>query len=226
MTWVKICGITNFEDALLAVQTGADALGFVFCEQSPRNVGVQTARAIVERLPERVEKVGVFVDQTADEIREAVRETGMTAVQLHDAEESCILEGLGRVEDRFGVSRLILAMQGNRLSEDGLFVGLATVGNRQVHAILLDSGWESAPGGTGKTFDWKRTHEVARGLSFKVPFIVAGGLTPSNVSEAIGLFRPWGVDVSSGVEARPGRKDPEKVRAFIRIVRETDGKTS
>jgi phosphoribosylanthranilate isomerase len=226
MTWVKICGITNLEDALLAVQAGADALGFVFCEKSPRNVGVETARAIVDRLPERVEKVGVFVDQTADEIREAVRETRMTEVQLHGAEESGILAGLDRVEDRFGVSRLILAMPGHRLSEDGLFTGLATGGNRQVHAILLDSGWESAPGGTGKTFDWQATHKLAREMSSMVPFIVAGGLTPSNVSAAIGLFRPWGVDVSSGVETRPGRKDPEKVRAFIRVVRQTDGRTS
>jgi phosphoribosylanthranilate isomerase len=221
MTWVKICGMTNLEDALVAVGAGADAVGFVFYEKSPRKIGVEAAREIVEKLPERVEKVGVFVDLESEQIREIVLAVGLTAVQLHgkrSAESVC--KDLTSPADRVGVSKVILMVHGDALKEDILVL----ISN--VFAILLDSRSNGATGGTGMTFDWEATRTAVQSMSLMVPVIVAGGLTSWNVSEAMRLFQPFGVDVASGVEARPGKKDPEKVRAFVKAVRDVDRKTS
>ena len=222
MTWVKICGMTNLEDALVAVDAGADAVGFVFYEKSPRNISVEAARDIVEKLPEGVEKVGVFVDLEPERIRETVMEVGLTVVQLHgkrSAESVC--RDLESSPDCVGVSKVILMIQGDSLKDDVLFG--VTVSN--MFAILLDSRSNGATGGTGATFDWDGTWSVVQEISLMVPVIVAGGLTPMNVREAMRLFQPFGVDVVSGVETRPGKKDPEKVRAFVKAVREADRKT-
>jgi phosphoribosylanthranilate isomerase len=227
MTWVKICGTTNLEDALIAVEAGADALGFVFYEKSPRKVDVETVEEIVRELPEKFEKVGVFVDQTAEVIREIVGQAGLTAVQLHrtpPAQGADPLAPQDTAEQRFGVPKLIAVIPGEQLVNGGLFIGDEM--KKQLYAILIDSGSASKPGGTGKPFDWsEETRGMVQAISFVVPVVVAGGLNSTNVGEAMALFQPWGVDVASGVEARPGKKNPEKVRAFVQAVRRAEKST-
>lgn len=227
MTWVKICGMTNLEDALVAVEAGADAVGFVFYEKSPRCVSVETAREIAMMLPSKIEKIGVFVDADCDRIHGTVTKVGLTAVQLHGkrSQESVLLDPRPPNEC-VGVSKLILMIPGNALKNDdsGILI------NARVHentlAYLIDAQMDGASGGTGATFDWEAAREMVQSLSLILPVIVAGGLTPSNVEEAMRIFQPFGVDVASGVEARPGKKNPEKVRAFVDAVRETDRKAS
>jgi phosphoribosylanthranilate isomerase len=224
MTWIKICGITNLEDAKVAVDAGADALGFVFYEKSPRNIDPDTARDIVAQLPADVEKVGVFVDEPAKRIREIAQRASLTGAQLHgDPTNGTALQDLDSVQERFGISKLILVISGEKLTKDGFFISEHL--KQRIYAILLDSGSSSQPGGTGNRFDWSKTYSMAQALSLMVPVIVAGGLDPSNVGEAVKLFRPYGVDVASGVEGKPGKKDVQKVNAFVKAVREA-GKTS
>ena len=225
MTWVKICGMTNLEDALTAVDAGADAVGFVFYEKSPRNISVEAARAIVEKLPESVEKVGVFVDLESERIREIVLAVGLGAVQLHgDKSMNCLWEDLRPSAQSVGASKLIPMMYAETLRDCGFLINEDV--RDQIFAILLDSRSEVTPGGTGATFDWESTRDIVQAISLLVPVIVAGGLTPGNVREAMRLFQPFGVDVVSGLEASPGKKDPEKVRAFVKAVRDADRKTS
>jgi phosphoribosylanthranilate isomerase len=224
MTWVKICGITNVEDALTAVDEGADALGFVFYEKSPRYVTQEVVRDIVRQLPAKIEKVGVFVEEPPENIRRVVQEVGLTVVQLYT--ETGKPE---RIKDlvttsRAGVPKLIIAKPAANFRGGNLYI----LGDKKdiaaIYALLLDSGSGSSPGGTGNRFDWVEARWWARGMKVLVPVIVAGGLEPSNVAVAMRLCQPWGVDVSSGVEASPGKKDPKKIRAFIAAVREEDKK--
>ena len=223
MTWIKICGTTNLEDALLAVEAGADAVGFVFYEKSPRNISVEAAREIVQKLPEGVEKVGVFVDAERGRIRDVALDVGLTAVQLHGKRSmDSVCEDPRPAVDCVGVSKVISMLPGDALKDGGIFIGDRT--RQKTFAILLDSQSNGVTGGTGTTFDWGATRGMVQGLGFRVPAIVAGGLTASNVGDAIRLFEPFGVDVVSGVEASPGKKDPAKVRAFVRAVREADRK--
>ncbi len=230
MTWVKICGITNLEDALTAVDAGADALGFVFYEKSPRKVDPETARQIVERLPASVEKVGVFVDEPDRRVREIVERTGLTAVQLYQRE---CAEAIASYEEWPQLSnkrppKIIFVVAGDQFADAGGvhlvsgFWGISTGFRDILFALLLDSSSDTHPGGTGRPFDWTRTRGVMPAMNAIRPTIVAGGLNPSNVGVALALLRPWGVDVASGVEARPGKKDPEKVKAFVTAVREAD----
>jgi phosphoribosylanthranilate isomerase len=225
MTWVKICGTTNLEDALVAVEAGADAVGFVFYEKSPRCVTVETAREIVEKLPAGVEKVGVFVDLESEHIREIAVKARLTAVQLHGKQS---MESLWKdqrtVVECVGVAKLIPMVYGDALKDGGFFISQRA--QDDIFAILLDSRSNGAAGGTGMTFDWDAARDMVQAMSLTVPVIVAGGLTALNVVDAMKMFQPFGVDVASGVEARPGKKDPEKVRAFVRAVREMDRKTS
>jgi len=225
MTWVKICGMTNLEDALTAVEAGADAVGFVFYEKSPRCVSVETAREIVEKLPESVEKVGVFVDLEAEGIRKTVLEVGLTAVQLHgETSINSVWADQRPAAECVGVSKLIPMAHGDALKDGGFFIGQRA--HESIFAILLDSRSNGAEGGTGVTFDWNASREMVQAISLTLPVIVAGGLTGLNVAKAMKMFQPFGVDVASGVEARAGRKDPQKVRAFVKAVRDIDGKTS
>jgi phosphoribosylanthranilate isomerase len=225
MTWIKICGMTNLEDALTALEAGADAVGFVFHGKSPRNITVEAAREIVEKLPEGVEKVGVFVDLESEGIREIVLKVGLTAVQLHGNRSlESVWKDRRPAEECVGVSKLIRTLHGDTL-KDGDFL-IPQRAQERIFAILLDSRSNGATGGTGTTFDWEATQGAVQAMSLMVPVIVAGGLTPVNVSEAMRLFQPFGLDVASGVEAKPGKKDPEKVRAFVKAVREIDRKTS
>jgi phosphoribosylanthranilate isomerase len=217
MTWVKICGITNLEDAQVAVDAGADALGFVFYEKSPRRVDVQTVREIVEKLPASVEKVGVFVNEPAELIREARNRAGLTLIQLSAMERAGELAAeLIKENNRTSSPRLIFTMRPDEAMEDAFL----SPGSAGPFAILFDTFTHQQPGGTGITFDWQRSRERIQQLSNSYPTIVAGGLTPENVGEAIRLLQPFGVDVSSGVEARAGKKDPAKVRTFMKAAKE------
>jgi len=216
MTWIKICGTTNLDDAQLAVEAGADALGFVFYDKSPRNIDPEKAREIVTELPAYVEKVGVFVDDSFKHIRDVVEQVKLTAVQFYTRTWEHV-EDLVSANGNAISPKLIMALPADELSQADVLIQ-----TRILHAIMLDSGSSERPGGTGKTFDWKRAHGVIQGLSLTVPVIVAGGLTPLNVGEAVRFFQPYGVDVASGVEAKPGKKDSRKVQAFVRAVREAD----
>jgi len=245
MTWVKICGITNLEDALVAVDAGADALGFVFYDKSPRKVDVETVREITSKLPESIEKVGVFVGD-AGQVFPAVEHARLTGIQLHQA-----CEAPGDQERAYGGGlrrkqlRVFHALSMNAILDDQLiFKGLARSfesfhrdghyddgplkkqNGRTVKVpipigpfFFLDAGTPHQPGGTGKKFDWKAAAPLVDSMRKNVYVVIAGGLNPSNVTTAIDTLHPWGVDVSSGVEAKPGKKDPEKVRAFVQAVR-------
>ncbi|HUJ94951.1 MAG TPA: phosphoribosylanthranilate isomerase [Terriglobales bacterium] len=214
MTWIKICGITNLEDALMAVEAGADALGFVFYEKSPRKIDPETVQEMVAKLPKNVEKVGVFVDSDANHIRQVASQAGLTAAQLHGKQSMDRVWKDARRIECAGVSKLIPVIPGDALKNGGILINHRF--GEKIFAVLLDSRSNGATGGTGTTFDWDGTREMVESLSLLVPVIIAGGLTASNVGDAVRTFHPFGVDVASGVEARPGKKDPEKVRAFVR----------
>jgi len=245
MTWVKICGTTNLEDALVAVDAGADAVGFVFYEKSPRWVSVDVAREIVEQLPASVEKVGVFVQGSEVDWGIEFLGVGLTAAQFYLPLESEDQPSTGRASmiasNLFPrLPKVFMALPAAFFMEDGEQVARLVANFAQSRqkapgnasdgvfdTYFLDSGGLRQPGGTGRTFDWERAKPAVEGMrkgGLKVA--VAGGLTPENVSDAVEILRPWGVDVASGVEARPGKKDPEKVRAFVRAVREFDRKVS
>jgi phosphoribosylanthranilate isomerase len=231
MTWVKICGITNLEDALAAVDAGADALGFVFYEKSSRRMDAETARLIVEQLPEKVEKIGVFVDLAQEQLAEIVNEVGLTGVQCRLRPHAAGAAPEGRTKYKSSV-RMLMPLSVTRLLEDekrlqGLTAEFVRMSESRkpssaFDTFLLDSSTTDKPGGTGKVFDWQRIAPLVQVMNKSVKVIAAGGLTPENVGKAMRILHPWGVDVSSGVEAGPGMKDPEKVRAFIRAVREAD----
>ena len=200
---VKICGITSVEDALAAVEAGADALGFMFYPASPRVVRAATVRSITDRLPPFVARVGVFVDAPESEVRSAVRECGLDTVQLHGGELPEICRRLAPL----GVIKAF-RMEGEAT--------LARLADYRDWAWLLDAYVAGAHGGTGKTFNWEWAAEAVR-RGGRV--ILAGGLTPENVGRAVSAVRPYAVDVSSGVESSPGRKDPVRMRALVAAVR-------
>jgi len=231
MTWVKICGITNLEDALIAVDAGADAVGFVFYEKSPRFVAAETVREIVEQLPETVEKIGVFVGKSAAAVSETVGYAGLNIAQIYFDPEICKLndEFLTNVRGHsIAAIRASYFLSGNT-DEPDVLAGfhVSDKFRDRVMALLFDSGSADAPGGAGKPFDWHAVAAVRELLNRAgLKFVVAGGLRPENVHSALDTLHPWGVDVASGVEAHPGKKDPEKVRAFVRAVREYDAKVS
>jgi phosphoribosylanthranilate isomerase len=205
MVKVKICGITNREDAQAAVEAGADALGFVMYKKSPRWVEPAVARAIIAELPPFVLPIGVFVNEEANTVRKLVDECGLALAQLHGDENASYCQQLARP-----------ALKALRLKDRGSFLALAEFqGRAGVRGFLIDAFSDQAYGGTGQTVDWTLAAEVAR----TIPILLAGGLTPSNVAEAVRLVRPYGVDVSSGVELSPGKKDHVKVRAFIEAAR-------
>jgi len=219
MTWVKICGMTNLEDALTAVEAGADAVGFVFYEKSPRKISVEAAREIVERLPESVEKVGVFVNEVEGTLCDVADRTGVTAIQMHGDNEDPHVADL--VVARRPALKVLAAISMVRERPDGW----AMMWHPDVvHAFLVDSGSSSKHGGTGNVFNWRASLPTLEIIKRLGRVIAAGGLTSKNVAEAVEILKPWGVDVASGVESSPGKKDPEKVRAFVKAVREIDRK--
>jgi phosphoribosylanthranilate isomerase len=214
--WIKICGNTSLEDALVAVEAGANAVGFVFAP-SPRRVTEAEVAAITPRLPDTVEKIGVFVDAALDEIVSTVQACGLTGVQLHfDAAP----EMPEKLHEQLGAElRIVRVMHFSAEKARQHTAEAAEHGsNRHVSAVLVDSRTARAVGGTGVVFDWAAAgealfqHAQAQG---KPRLIAAGGLNLANVAEAIATLRPWGVDAVTGVEAAPGRKDAAKVREFV-----------
>jgi phosphoribosylanthranilate isomerase len=198
---VKICGITRLEDALLAARLGADALGFNFWRGSKRHVAPAAAREMVRSVPPELATFGVFVNPSRDELLAAVAESGVGAVQLHGDEPPALCVGLP-----------VPVVKAIRVADAH---ALAQLASYEVQAFLLDSA-SPGYGGSGTTFDWTLAAEVAREL----PVVLAGGLVPENVAEAIRTVRPIAVDVASGVESAPGVKDPAKLESFIRRAKE------
>lgn len=209
MIKVKICGITNEADARAAVEAGADAIGFVFHTSSPRCVEPEVARRIIAQMPPFVLSVGVFVNEEVKKVRDLMDGCGLALAQLHGEEAASYCEALGRP-----------VLKALRLRDRAGFLALAEYRGRSgIRGVLIDAFSEKAHGGTGLTADWGLAAEAARVM----PVVLAGGLTVDNVAGAVRQVKPYGVDVSSGVEAEPGRKDHEKVRAFIRAAKLVSG---
>ena len=199
---VKICGITSVADGLAAAEAGADMIGLMLYEKSPRHVSLQTAAEIARALPPFVLRVGVFVNPTEELVLRAIADCGVTLLQFHGDEppEFCT---------QFGM----MSMKAFRIRDAG---SLAALPDYSTEAYLLDAYSADALGGTGAKFNWELAIEAKK---LGRPIVLAGGLTPENVAEAVRQVQPFGVDVSSGVESSPGKKDPAKVRAFIASVR-------
>jgi len=202
---VKICGITNLPDGMAAVEAGADVVGFVFYEQSPRRISIEAAAGIVRELPPHVVKAGVFVNAPEELVLRAVNECGLNLLQFHGDEspEYCL---------GFGLMSIKAFRIRNARSLDDLPA-------YKTDAWLLDAYAPDKPGGTGAQFNWDLAIEAHK---WGRPIFLAGGLTPENVAQAVGRVHPYGVDVSSGVESAPGKKDHRKVREFIRAAKAAD----
>ena len=201
MTRIKICGTTNLDDALMAVEAGADALGFIFVPNTPRYLHPDEAAKIIEELPPFITTVGLFVNAEQSEIDTIANDCSLDAVQLHGEESPELCLALNR--------RVVKAF---RVKEES---SLSRLHDYHVSAYLLDTYVKGAMGGTGRVFDWNlavKAKQYGR-------IILAGGLNPDNIASAILQVRPYGVDVSSGVEVSPGCKDPAKIKAFISAVR-------
>lgn len=205
---VKICGITTLEDARVAADAGADAVGLNFCAASPRRCPRERAQEIAAALPRGVCKVGVFAGASADEIRRTAQSVPLDLIQLHGDEPPEFLREIRPL----AIMRAVAAE--GELSEIGDYLDACHRQMALPRMLLVDARCDGKFGGTGKTVDWNRLVEnraQLRGL----PLVLAGGLTPENVAAAIELVRPWAVDVASGVESAPGRKSPELVRRFV-----------
>jgi len=200
-TKVKICGTTSLKDALLAIESGADAVGFIFHKESPRNISQKDVKDIVVQLPPFIETVGVFVNETSDKVNRIAEQCRLTAVQLHGDESPAFCRRVKR--------RVIKAV---RVKDAESLKGMS---GYDVSGYLLDAFNEESRGGTGMVFDWN----LALRAKKQGPVIIAGGLNPFIVYTAIHRVKPYGVDVCSGVEKSPGIKDSEKVDEFIKAVR-------
>jgi phosphoribosylanthranilate isomerase len=221
--WIKICANTNLDDAKLAAELGADAVGFVFAP-SPRRVDAAQVAQITPHLPSSVERVGVFPALEAEDIARAAQQAGLNAVQLHGGVSLDLVRHLHKifngsvkliqtvhwqVEADEGSSDLV-ARQLREIAADGL-----------VDRVLIDSKIGAATGGTGIPFNWDAARTILAEAGASLKLIIAGGLHQNNVADAIRGLRPWGLDVASGVEQTPGHKSPEKLAAFIRKARES-----
>jgi len=197
-TRVKICGITSVADGLMAVAAGADMVGLMFCDQSPRHVALPVAAEISRALPPYIQRVGVFVNPDETFVNQAIVECGLNLLQFHGEESSGFCTQFG-----------LMSVKALRVQDAS---SLAALANYQTDAFLLDAYSRSGRGGTGEKFNWNLAVEARK---FGKPIFLAGGLTPENVAEAVRQVQPFAVDVSSGVELAPGRKDETKVRAFV-----------
>jgi phosphoribosylanthranilate isomerase len=207
MVRIKICGITNLEDAILAAALGADALGFIFFAKSPRSVAPEAAREIIAHLPPFVAAVGVFVDEDAEMVQDLATRVGLDWVQLHGAESPDYCRSLS-----------LRVIKGFRIQDKTSLAELAPYRDA-AQALLLDTYKKGQVGGTGEVFDW----HLAREAKKYGRIILAGGLTAANVAQAIATAQPDAVDAASGTEAAPGRKDPAKLRAFFKAMKAIEG---
>jgi phosphoribosylanthranilate isomerase len=203
---IKICGITNLGDALSAVEAGADALGFMFYERSNRHITTEAVAKITGELPPFVLRVGVFVDPAPEKVNELAEKCGLTTLQFHGSESP-----------DFCAQFSLPVIKAFRIADKSSLTQLASY---KTAAWLLDSDVPGQFGGSGEKFDWSLAREATK---LGRPIILAGGLTPGNVAQAMDQVRPYGVDVSSGVESAPGKKDAKKVAAFIRAARAAAG---
>jgi phosphoribosylanthranilate isomerase len=201
-TKVKICGVTNAADALTAAEAGADMIGLMFYDGSPRHITLAQATDITRALPPFVLKVGVFVNPEPAQVQEAVAACGLNLLQFHGDEDSAFCTQFG-----------VMSVKALRVQSAE---SLQTLANFHTDAFLLDAYSKAGLGGTGEKFNWDLAIEAQK---FGKPIFLAGGLTPENVAAAIAQVKPFAVDVSSGVESAPGKKDAAKVRAFIAAVR-------
>ena len=212
-TWIKICGTTCVEDALSAIQAGADALGFIFA-QSKRRVTPERAQAIIRELPREVEKIGVFMDAGALEIGRIVKAVDLTGIQMHgegDFPPEVYSYLPKERRDKMRKIKTVIVSLPGFLENYDFYAAVPDV----VNTWLFDSG-----AGSGQTFGWMEAR--ARLGARQGQFVLAGGLTPENVGSAMSGFKPWGVDVVTGVEREPGCKDPEKLKAFVAAVRRAE----
>jgi phosphoribosylanthranilate isomerase len=210
MIRVKICGLTSAEDAAAAVAAGSDMLGFNFWPRSPRYVDPARAARIVENVPPQVLTVGVFVDEEPERVLAIAEQTGVMALQLHGNESP-------EYVDRLGAYLKIKA-----LKVSGGFRPEALLEYPSASVFLLDGYVAGMVGGTGRTFDWSLAVEAKKFGKI----MLAGGLTPENVAVAVRQVRPWGVDVATGVESEPGKKDPRRIREFVRAARSVEMETA
>ncbi|MFT5206277.1 MAG: phosphoribosylanthranilate isomerase [Candidatus Omnitrophota bacterium] len=194
---IKICGITNYEDAKMAIDLGADALGFIFAN-SPRRISATKAKSIIEKLPPFIDKVGVFVDKNPKAIQEIARAANLTTVQFSGEEDLTLIKRV----------RGLTKIKAIRMTPD---FRPSHIKDYPVNAYLLETPSETMMGGTGKVWDWSSVNIE----KIKLPVIIAGGLNPDNIEACIKVIRPYGVDVCSGVEKEPGKKDYQKVKRFI-----------
>ncbi|MBW3551731.1 MAG: phosphoribosylanthranilate isomerase [Proteobacteria bacterium] len=212
-TRIKFCGFTRPGDVRLACELGADAIGFVFAEKSPRRIAAEEARAMRQALAPLVDAVALFMDNPAEEVREVVRQVRPSLLQFHGSEDDAFCRG-------FGVPYMkAIPMRTREGATDIAQQHPATLQARYPGAggFLFDSHSQGEPGGSGRPFDWSR---IPAGV--QKPYVLAGGLSPENVFEAILGTLPWGVDVSSGIESAPGLKDGDKMRRFVEQVRRAD----
>lgn len=223
--WIKLCANTTLADAQLAADACADALGFIFAP-SPRRVDAAQVAAIVAKLPPDITQIGVFQTLDFEEIAATVRATGLHGVQLHGNSAAPDLALIDRLRAAFGEKQFLVQTlhwpvdQDPAETEQNLRTALRALREHGgVDAVLLDAKTATASGGTGKAFDWKRAQQVLGAETGKLRIILAGGLKPENVEQAIRTLKPWGVDVTSGVERKPGQKDPARVAAFVTAAR-------
>jgi phosphoribosylanthranilate isomerase len=203
-TRIKMCGTTSLQDAQVAVDLGVDALGFIFAERSPRVIVPEAALEIVSNLPPFVDKIGVFVNKPQKEIEEIIHYLGLTGVQLHGDEDPGFCEGIARSVPSCSVLKAFRVGKHTQTGDIAPF-------NSVVKGFVLDSFVKNQEGGTGHTFDW----DIIERLDLQKPFLLAGGLNPDNIVEAVGRISPYGVDVNSGIEDAPGRKNHELLRRFV-----------
>ncbi len=224
MVWIKICGITNLEDARMVSDLGADAMGFILSTDSPRRIGLDKAKTIVDSLSKeksKIFKVGVFVNEGIEYILNYSVKLGLDYTQLSGDEDSDFLKELKDKSEGLKIIKAVRIKSRDRnfsdnISYDNEMKGEIESARRFADFILLDSFKKDVYGGTGITFDWN----VARDCSSRMPVILSGGLEPGNIREAIDSVRPFGVDASSRLELYPGKKDPVKLEEFIKIVRQ------
>jgi len=199
---VKICGITQYDDAKIAVSVGVDAVGFIFYPKSPRYINPLQAREIIKRLPPFVSRVGVFVNEVSETIKEIARQTGIDTVQLHGSESPELCAELPFT--------LIKAFS------VGADFDVSMLDQYPVNAYLLDTWSDSVPGGSGRTFDWAIAKSATQ---YHHNIILAGGLGPTNIAEALETVQPYAVEFNSGVEIKPGIKNPRKMRDAVAVVK-------